>query len=438
MGELMTGIACAAALKKLAQLARPLWEQCDPGPLRRAIEERYAGGPRREDQLVKGLNDTYQVGALIAAGEAVTPESVMKAQLEDRHSGNGALYWGLAAMIHIQWERWDQALQAQVQAMANYDDCPMQRDVRREVQRLLCVTGYALKIHSGTLEGLEDHLSALLDSAANRFQRVEARLLLGWYHLAAGDVQAARSHLEFALAQGGATYVRLLADDLLRELEGRGPSPERQWRRAMLRVEEEVRKAADTCDPRPLLAALEEAQACQAPDPARAGLRMLEATALVNLGREEEAEALLDQVPDLDQGDYRIQKLQFRAVLANRRGRTQEAEELAGKIEELAAQAGWEDGRREAFCLRCTARLKRGEADGLEEDLRRYATCGGSLLSQVCDHLLLGRYCLAVGRTEEAREHLAFAAERGGPLYVGKEAAELLRTLPPSPGGGET
>lgn len=53
----------------------------------------------------------------------------MKAQLEDRHSGNGALYWGLAALIHIQWERWDQALQAQVQAMANYDDCPLRRDV---------------------------------------------------------------------------------------------------------------------------------------------------------------------------------------------------------------------------------------------------------------------------------------------------------------------
>lgn len=81
-------------------------------PLRRAIENRYAGGPRRERQLVQDLYTTYYVGALIAAGEVVTPESVMKAQLEDRHSGNGALYWGLAALIHIQWERWDQALQA--------------------------------------------------------------------------------------------------------------------------------------------------------------------------------------------------------------------------------------------------------------------------------------------------------------------------------------
>lgn len=82
----------------------------------------------------------------------------------------------------------------------------------------------------------------------------------------------------------------------------------------------------------------------------------------------------------------------------------------------------------EVFCLRCTARLKRGEADGLEEGLRRYITCGGPLLSQVGDHLLLGRYCLAVGRIEEAGEHLTFAAERGGPMYVGKEAAQLLRT----------
>ena len=293
MGELMTGIACGRALKKLAGMARPLWERCDPMPLRRAIENRYAGGPRRERQLVQDLYTTYYVGALIAAGEVVTPESVMKAQLEDRHSGNGALYWGLAALIHIQWERWDQALQAQVQAMANYDDCPLRRDVRRELQRLLCVTGYALKIHSSTLEGLEDDLSALADSAVNRFQRVEARLLLGRYHLTVGNTQAARDHLEFALAQGGETYVGLLADDLLRELEGREPSPERQWRRAMLRVEEETRRMADTCDPWPLLAALEAAQACQIPAPARAGLRMLEATALVSLGREEEAEALL-------------------------------------------------------------------------------------------------------------------------------------------------
>lgn len=117
-----------------------------------------------------------------------------------------------------------------------------------------------------------------------------------------GNTQAARDHLEFALAQGGETYVGLLADDLLRELEGREPSPERQWRRAMLRVEEETRRMADTCDPWPLLAALEAAQACQIPAPARTGLRMLEATALVNLGREEEAEALLDQVPDRSRG----------------------------------------------------------------------------------------------------------------------------------------
>lgn len=45
MGELMTGIACGRALKKLAGMARPLWERCDPMPLRRAIENRYAGGP---------------------------------------------------------------------------------------------------------------------------------------------------------------------------------------------------------------------------------------------------------------------------------------------------------------------------------------------------------------------------------------------------------
>ena len=437
MGELMTGIACGRALKKLAGMARPLWERCDPMPLKRAIENRYAGGPRRERQLVQDLYTTYYVGALIAAGEVVTPESVMKAQLEDRHSGNGALYWGLAALIHIQWERWDQALQAQVQAMANYDDCPLRRDVRREVQRLLCVTGYALKIHSSTLEGLEDDLSALADSAVNRFQRVEARLLLGRYHLTVGNTQAARDHLEFALAQGGETYVGLLADDLLRELEGREPSPERQWRRAMLRVEEETRRMADTCDPWPLLAALEAVQACQIPAPARTGLRMLEATALVNLGREEEAEALLDQVPDQEQGDYRMQKLQLRAILCNRRGRTEEAEELAGKMEELMVQAGRDNGRREVFCLRCTARLKRGEAGGLEEGLRRYITCGGPLLSQVGDHLLLGRYCLAVGRIEEAGEHLTFAAERGGPMYVGKEAAQLLRTLRQSPRDGK-
>ena len=55
MGELMTGIACGRALKKLAGMARPLWERCDPMPLKRAIENRYAGGPRRERQLVQDL-----------------------------------------------------------------------------------------------------------------------------------------------------------------------------------------------------------------------------------------------------------------------------------------------------------------------------------------------------------------------------------------------
>ena len=38
---------------------------------------------------------------------------------------------------------------------------------------------------------------------------------------------------------------------------------------------------------------------------------------------------------------------------------------------------------------------------------------------------------------EEAGEHLTFAAERGGPMYVGKEAAQLLRTLRQSPRDGK-
>lgn len=48
----------------------------------------------------------------------------------------------------------------------------MQQDARREVTRLLCVTGYALKIRSGILERLEGDLPVLADGAVKRFQRV--------------------------------------------------------------------------------------------------------------------------------------------------------------------------------------------------------------------------------------------------------------------------
>lgn len=162
---------------------------------------------------------------------------------------------------------------------------------------------------------------------------------------------------------------------------------------------------------------------------------MLEATALVNLGREEEAEALLDQVPDQEQGDYRMQKLQLRAILCNRRGRTEEAEELAGKMEELMVQAGRDNGRREVFCLRCTARLKRGEADGLEEGLRRYITCGGPLLSQVGDHLLLGRYCLARGENRGGRGAPDLCGGAGRAHVCGKRGGAAASDPPPIPAG---
>lgn len=132
-----------------------------------------------------------------------------------------------------------------------------------------------------------------------------------------------------------------------------------------------------------------------------------------------------------------MQKLQLRAILCNRRGRTEEAEELAGKMEELMVQAGRDNGTAGGVLPPVHRPPQAGEADGLEEGLRRYITCGGPLLSQVGDHLLLGRYCLAVGRIEEAGEHLTFAAERGGPMYVGKEAAQLLRTLRQSPRDGK-
>lgn len=128
----------------------------------------------------------------------------------------------------------------------------------------------------------------------------------------------------------------------------------------MLRVEEETRRMADTCDPWPLLGGPGGCPSLSDPCPCPHRTPVHEATALVNLGREEEAEALLDQVPDQEQGDYRMQKLQLRAILCNRRGRTEEAEELAGKMEELMVQAGRDNGQREVFCLRCTARLQAG------------------------------------------------------------------------------
>ncbi len=433
MGQLMVGIQCAWALKNLKGLVRPLWEECSPAPLKKAVEKRYAHGARGEPPLVQGLYWTCYLGALAAAGEAVAPESVVQFQQGERHHGGDALYWGLAALIHIQWERWDQAAQAQADAMANYNDCPMQRDVRWEVQRLLCITGYTLKVHNGELEGLETDVLTLVDNAANRFQQVEARLLLGRYYLAVGKSGEAMSHLEYARSQGGATYAVLLADDLLRELEGREPSPERRWRRAWLQIERESKKMLDTCDPRPMLAALKEAEVW-CPDHIHAGIRMLEASTLMNLGRDGEAATLLDHIPDQGQdgSGCRGQKLHIRAVLSNRLGRMEEAEELARELEGLLdgrLEKEQQNLRRAIVSIRCTARLKRGETEGLEEVLRQRMDSSENMFDRVINHLYLGRYCLNAGRLEEAREHLSFTWEHGGALYIRGEAGELLRKL---------
>ncbi len=104
--------------------------------------------------------------------------------------------------------------------------------------------------------------------------------------------------------------------------------------------------------------------------------------------------------------------------------RAMDSFQRGGSGPEVTASLQW------LLCLNGSAlRLHQGLTDGLEDQLVQLAASAPDAWRRVEAHLLLGRFCLAAGRDDEAREHLNYAVAHGNRLYAKQEAGELLRSL---------
>ena len=421
------------AERRLAKLAQCLWDRCDPVPLRTETL-RWLNVHNGQASLapIWYLYVWYLVGAELASREEdaalsllgqLTPVLEQHQREEGRHNGFSALYWGLTALANIRIEDWSVAEAAHGEAMAHFNDCPMSREERAQLQRLLCVTGYSLNIQNGYLTDLEPKLLAMAQSAENRLGQVEARLLLGRYYLAVGMTEQATPHLEFAAAQGGQTYLPLEAEILLHQLREQPLNAEQQERIAWRQVLR-LKNTDPRHDGEQILTAcaqaLEQKVLSQEKEETA---RMLAATALVNLGPGQEAEPLLDQIkaPVLQ-----TPVVNLRLLIRIRQGRLDEAERLLHSVPE--------ERRKDLFYAECQIRLARGDLSGLEEPIRAFLEDSTALFDQVKAHFLMGQYCLALGRQAQAKEHLTFVVEHGGRLYIRKRAEQLLEDA----GGADT
>ncbi|MDY3281266.1 hypothetical protein [Dysosmobacter sp.] len=71
-----------------------------------------------------------------------------------------------------------------------------------------------------------------------------------------------------------------------------------------------------------------------------------------------------------------------------------------------------------------------GGSQELLEAFQKAMETAASRLDRVCGHMNIARCLLSMGRREEARPHLEFAAEQGNKLYLRREAQQALAELP--------
>lgn len=179
------------------------------------------------------------------------------------------------------------------------------------------------------------------------------------------------------------------------------------------------------CDPEPLL---ELCRAVIRQNPRVVSYRVLEAWALLLLGKEEEALASANLV----EGRWKLRRsapllLAWCAVLPPHDPRRRKT--LEGVAGRFWTRPSMRRAAREMLAWDETAQgLKEAPAE-LEPVLRARLSRADCTREQVTAHLALGVYFCKRGDTEQARTHLAFVVAHGGKLAVRDSARELLEGL---------
>lgn len=414
---------------------KALEQDCDPGPLMK-LGKRCAPDKRlREacDPLYSRVLFNY-ADAAFSAGLDVMVLGLREGVREDDSIVGAdfwASYWLCKSRCHRLSEHWGDAAQAHGKAMEYFKKLGTEE---AGLRWFLCANGYAIQLHYGQIEGMEERMQALLRTAPTPRCTVECNVLLGKYYIAAGRPTEAGAPLEYAAEHGNKLFAKFEAEELLRELDGKGPSDRKRARDAKRKVES---VEASPCDPTPTLEACEEALAdegvCREVELCSV-IRLEACTALVNLGRYDEARAQMEQMwlgEELEEEPaIKILRLHRDVIFDTAQGHLAEAAQKQNEAMKLFRECGEPADWRLDLCNSGSSlQIKLGQLDGVEERAKWLLENYEGEHGRVIAHMLMGRYLLATWRKDEAVEHLQYVAEYGGKLHQQREAEELLKTL---------
>lgn len=180
-----------------------------------------------------------------------------------------------------------------------------------------------------------------------------------------------------------------------------------------------------TCDPTPLLA---WCRSVLRQNPGSTRYRVYEGFCLLLLGREVEALSTLEQVEGRRklwrQPDSFLLYVACRSDLSDpgTAGQWLEQGRRAARRKWLGRKTLEKALREQELCLA----LRQGQTEGLEGAMKACLEKASSLRLRVAWHYELGQLFRALGRPEEAAEHLRFVAQYGNRLAIRSRAEELL------------
>ncbi|WP_215656243.1 hypothetical protein [Pseudoflavonifractor sp. MCC625] len=180
-----------------------------------------------------------------------------------------------------------------------------------------------------------------------------------------------------------------------------------------------------TCDPAPLLA---WCRSVLRQNPGSTRYRVYEGFCLLLLGREVEALSTLEQVEGRRklwrQPDSFLLYVACRSDLSDpgTAGQWLEQGRRAARRKWLGRKTLEKALKEQELCLA----LRQGQTEGLEGAMKACLEKASSLRLRVAWHYELGQLFRALGRPEEAAEHLRFVAQYGNRLAIRSRAEELL------------
>lgn len=402
-----------------------LWD-CDPEPLVRLYShsERWFG----QGAGLTGLVYLNGMEALLAAGQETTVIKMIEPLLKDPRTANSgascSFYYLKLSQALTQQEDWAEAIEAQNKAMSYFNQ--LRKKEQQGLSWELGLNGYTLQLHNGEMVGLEEKCLGLLNAAPTPKGQMEAHLLLGKLYLALHRDREAETHLTYAAEKGNKLLVQKEADLLLAQL-----------RKDPLTKEQRIFGAQRACAKGRYSEAVgfcEKAYPWNDFDSEKETLNLVYfPSALLNLGRFEESLEQLEKIEPLflTSGSEELRLIHFynKALAYMGLNRLDEATEAQNRAVAIFEENNLEAYRHQLCRSGLQLNIKRGNLDGLEEQINALLEKASEGFEKMADHMTKAQYLLAAGRSQEARPHLEYVVKHGGEHHFVREAQAALESL---------